>query len=254
MSSSLLRQLAPLELDPVTNEPFLRLPAPHAHIVITPPRMSDAQFMTDYMNDPRVFRWTYTPPWPYHLEHALYWLEMIRTGTDVALKQLEDVAAVDPDGTAPLLITPECPVRSIRERRADGAEVYIGDCGFQPTTFEWELDPEERARLAQENAAHPPGSPNIVWSIGDYLAPSHHGQGIMSAVIKALVGQWVLPRMNARIIRPTIQDGNEGSLRVFYKNGFVLWRTVPNAMQVKAKGEFPAETRTIHVLEYRANQ
>jgi RimJ/RimL family protein N-acetyltransferase len=88
----------------------------------------------------------------------------------------------------------------------------------------------------------------------DYLAPSHHGQGIMSAVVKALVERWAVPRLGARWIRPTTFEDNAGSMRVFLKNGFVLWKTVPDGMTTPAKGEFPAQTIAVNVLEYRPGE
>ena len=41
-------------------------------------------------------------------------------------------------------------------------------------------------------------------------------------------------------------------MRVFEKNGFVVTRTVKDAVEVKSKGEFPASRRTIHILEWNA--
>jgi RimJ/RimL family protein N-acetyltransferase len=72
----------------------------------------------------------------------------------------------------------------------------------------------------------------------------------MSAVLKALIEQWVVPRMNARRLHPSVFPDNTGSSRVFIKNGFTLWKTVPKAVSVPEKGEFPAEKRTIEVYEY----
>ena len=74
----------------------------------------------------------------------------------------------------------------------------------------------------------------------------------MTAVIGTLMREWVIPRMGVRHLRPTVFEGNPGSVRVFEKNGFVVTRTVKDAVEVKSKGEFPASRRTIHILEWNA--
>lgn len=58
----------------------------------------------------------------------------------------------------------------------------------------------------------------------DYLAPSHHGQGIMSAVFATLLNSWAIPRCNAHILQVYTYASNGASVRVFEKNGCVLTR------------------------------
>ena len=61
----------------------------------------------------------------------------------------------------------------------------------------------------------------------DYLAASHHGKGIMSAVVQTFIRDWAMPRMGVRQIRVETFADNVGSRRVFEKNGFILEKTVP---------------------------
>ena len=42
----------------------------------------------------------------------------------------------------------------------------------------------------------------------------------MSFALGTLIKEWVVPRMNAKIIRGSAFIGNIGSLKVFQKNGF----------------------------------
>ena len=56
----------------------------------------------------------------------------------------------------------------------------------------------------------------------------------MTAVIGTLMREWVIPRMGVRHLRPTVFEGNPGSVRVFEKNGFVVTRTVKDAVEVKS--------------------
>ena len=50
----------------------------------------------------------------------------------------------------------------------------------------------------------------------------------MTAAMRTIIHEWMVPRMNARIIRAEAFIGNVGSVRVFEKNGFVLEDTVYN--------------------------
>lgn len=66
----------------------------------------------------------------------------------------------------------------------------------------------------------------------DYLAPTHHGKGIMTLAVSTLLEQWIKPRMNAKRINTTVFKGNIGSLRVFEKNGFVLEKTLEDWVEI----------------------
>lgn len=48
----------------------------------------------------------------------------------------------------------------------------------------------------------------------------------MSAAVQTLITQWVVPRMNAHLIRCETFAGNAGSVRVFEKCGFTMEGTV----------------------------
>ena len=87
----------------------------------------------------------------------------------------------------------------------------------------------------------------------DWVHYDYHRQGIMSAVAKAVITEWAIPRMNARHFMPTTFEANIGSAKVFTKMGFKHWRYVPHIAQVKARGEFPAEKRSINVWELKVD-
>lgn len=59
----------------------------------------------------------------------------------------------------------------------------------------------------------------------DYLAQSHHGQGIITSSIGVLIG-WATTNMNVRHMRATAIVGNEPSVKVLEKNGFVVEKTL----------------------------
>ena len=47
----------------------------------------------------------------------------------------------------------------------------------------------------------------------------------MTAAVRTIIHEWMIPRMNAHSIRVEMFKGNQGSVRVFEKNGFVLTDT-----------------------------
>ncbi|GBE77660.1 hypothetical protein SCP_0105410 [Sparassis crispa] len=220
MSSS---QLHPLRVNPGTGEPFLRLPSPLEDIIITPPRVTDAPSIVAILNDPTVCQWLKGPPYPYLPSHADSWLNDAKRESDATLLELKQTCREDSDGT--LKLVGSCPVRSLRAVQEDGTDVYIGNVDFRRCAF-LEEDPAVRGRLSEENTQRVVGDPAIVWCLGDYLAPSHHGRGIMTAAVGTLLASWAIPRMGVRRMRVEIFRGNNGSVRVFEKNGFVLEKTL----------------------------
>jgi RimJ/RimL family protein N-acetyltransferase len=169
MSGIYNRQLYPLQVNAYTGEVFLRLPPPHSHIIITPPRISDVPSVIANMNDPRVYETISGPPFPYTEEHAVWWINTIKTQTDNVLRELEDVHSHNPE--APLCIVGHCPVRILREEKEDGADMFLGDCGLTRWGYQTVTDSLERQRLAQANEDRPLGDPEILWDVG---GPTSH--------------------------------------------------------------------------------
>jgi len=242
-------QFGPLSIQEHTRRPYFRLPPPHDRIIIAAPSPHDAPQIYELMNDPRIYRWVMAPPFPYLIEHAVSWLAGAKTTADAVWKELEEANAEGPDG--PLKIVGECPVRSILEENEDGSYTYLGDCGIYRSRFEDIMDGEERARLVEENNARPTGDPDIIWALGDYLKPSHHGRGIMTAVVGSLLKVWGIPRMNIHCVRPVVLEGNTGSVRVFEKNGFGHNKTVADCVRIATKADLVGGLRAVHIFEWR---
>ncbi|KAK0505772.1 hypothetical protein EDD18DRAFT_5226 [Armillaria luteobubalina] len=236
------RQLYPLEVNS-HGEPFLRLKA-HSNIILTPPRLTDASALMEVLNDDSVCRWLSEPPYPYLQEHADYWLSHVKSLSDKMLEELDSAR-----DEASLRIVDDCPVRYIREVKEDGTDVFIGDvaiirCTMMDLTTSSEIGREGMDRLLAENISRPAGDPKIVWTIGNYLSSSHHGRGIMTDIYATLLESWAIPRMGVRRMIGIAYEGNQGSVRVFEKNGFVMRKTIPNYME--AKGVM----RSMHVLDW----
>jgi len=89
-------------------------------------------------------------------------------------------------------------------------------------------------------------------TIKDYLAPSHHGRGIMTAALRTLINDWAIPHLNAHRIVVTAFFDNIGSQRVLLKNGFVCTGSM-NAAQVaermRSKGR---NDSTLYIFEWRS--
>jgi hypothetical protein len=157
-------QLHPLQVNPQTGEPFLRLKS-HEHIIITPPRLSDAPFLPPILNDPLVHKWLTHPPYPYLPEHAEFWLTIITTASNAVLRELEQAKDTRSQRTVD-----ECPVRFLREVKEDGTDIFLGDIAFircpwmelAGTGVNW----EQKDVLTEENSRLERGDPKIVWSVG----------------------------------------------------------------------------------------
>ncbi|KAJ7028543.1 acyl-CoA N-acyltransferase [Mycena alexandri] len=199
-------QLRPLEVNPKTGEPFLRLIS-HKNIILTPARLDDGPAMITYFNDERVYQWL--------RKNAEWSLKQAKQRQDEWLAELE-AARDDPI----LKVVDFCPVGSIREVQEDGTEIFIGDIKIGLAQHPWEL--EGTGRLEQ---GMPRSDPDI-WTFGNYLAPSHHGRGIMSDVIQTIIQKWAIPRMGVRRMVVTVFEGNAGSVRVLEKNGFTFRETI----------------------------
>ncbi|KAI6153793.1 hypothetical protein BKA82DRAFT_4094071 [Pisolithus tinctorius] len=239
-------QLYPLEVNPATAEPFLRLPQPNENIIITPPRLSDAQCFPPILNDPHVGQWLEGPPIPYTDEHAAEWIQIITQQSKAILDELTAEDTLRPGGY--LKLVGGCPVRHIREVLPDGTDVYLGDIDIGRAPFEEILDPEERRKQVEINESKPLGDPSIVWTFGDYIAPSHHGRGIMSAAMRLVLHSWAIPRMGVRHMSGYTFVGNAGSARVFEKSGFMLKGVLDNGKTVRG------ERKRLNYLEWKCEQ
>lgn len=88
---------------------------------------------------------------------------------DEILHELEEEQNTNPNG--PPKIVDSCPIRSIREVKADGTDIYLGDLGFRRFDYQDMNDAMEeemlvKQRLIDENMAKVVGDPTIVWTVG----------------------------------------------------------------------------------------
>lgn len=107
------------------------------------------------------------PPYPYLQEHADYWVGENKGLSDATIRELEEEGRKNPEG--PLKFVGHCPVRTIREVKPNGEEVFLGDCDIHRCLFddlEGEHNTAELKKLIEENASKPIGDPSIIWTVG----------------------------------------------------------------------------------------
>ncbi|KAG6831556.1 hypothetical protein H0H92_009475 [Tricholoma furcatifolium] len=240
--------LHPLEINSKTGEPFLRL-RKHKDIIITPPRPEDVAHYELCLNDPLIYKWLANPPFPFLAEHAESMYQKFKVVSERANETLE-VAVRGCDSRTRVLFE-DCPVRTIRQVNDDGTDIFLGDIGFSRAKDGKMLAPldevndeEKVAQYRTRNVSLSLGDPNIAWSIGCFLASSHHGRGIMTDAVQTLIWDWAVPRMDARLIVIGAFEGNQGSVRTFEKSGFVHKGFIENYVQ--ARGQW----RNLHLLEW----
>ncbi|KAJ4472539.1 acyl-CoA N-acyltransferase [Lentinula edodes] len=231
-------QFHPLKVNATTGEPFFPLET-HPNIILTPPRLTDIPKLPDLMNDPGVCVWLTGPPHPYTLEHAEAWVTTTVDEANGILQELKDV-----EGSDTLKLVGGSLIRCIREIKKDGSDVLIGDIHLRRCAS-MELAPgvknngerlEDSVKLlGLVNMQRENGDPEILWSVGYFLATSHAGQGIMSNAFKAVLQQWAFPRMGVRRMIGESYVENYGSRRVMEKNGFVFREILEG--HAEAKGQ-----------------
>ncbi|PYI21628.1 hypothetical protein BO99DRAFT_379573 [Aspergillus violaceofuscus CBS 115571] len=237
----------PIHYNPETQEPYLRLPAPLSHIILTPHRLHQLEetiaAKVSLLNDPRIYLNLTGPPYPYLREHEEEWVKSKCAAAEPVLQALrtEFKTSVQQQQYSDL-----CPFTVIREVIEEDPEtghpkkdVLIGDIGVARYMFyEYRHDSAERAEAQRRNNELLPGDEGIAWGIGlgsdlrlilsisDFLAPSHHGKGIMTSALRTLIQDWGVPRMNIKRLMASAFVENVGSVRVFEKNDFEVLCTL----------------------------
>lgn len=225
-------------------EPFLRLPAPHQKIVITPPREGDDEHLFALFGDTSVAHCFDSIPIPFCRDHSRAMFSQAKAEADGLLDALRTLEKERPGKE--LNIVGGCPLKHIREVQENGTEVFIGRVWVSRDRYTDVLGKAERRAAVEENNARPVGDSAIRWTIGVALAPSHHGRGIMTLVVHQLLHSWLIPKMNAQYIVTYAFVENLKSVRVFEKNGFTKVAVIQNEEYV-VRGE----RRSLTMLEWR---
>ncbi|KAJ5692384.1 hypothetical protein N7462_001807 [Penicillium macrosclerotiorum] len=212
-----------------TREPYLRLADPFSNIIITPHRLNQLQQTIEakvpLLNDPRIYLNLSGPPYPFLPEHEEEYVKMKCEAGEPVLNALRVEFETLVKEQQFFDICPFNVIREVTEQDPHTGhplkDFLIGDVGVNRYMFyEHKHGSEERAQAQRLNEELPAGDERIVWGIGDFLAPSHHGRGIMTQAIRTVLHDWGLPRMNIKLLKSAAFEENKGSVRVFEKNNF----------------------------------
>ena len=213
-------------------EPYLALCGPHSNIILTPYRelaVEEKEHTVDRLvelhNDERVYRWLMSPPFPYKREHAESWIS-----------RSQRPRSSPPTAMKPWTLPPVQSIREIVVGDTGQTELFIGDITLRRHVFEEVVDLQQREALSKENLERENGDPKIVWAVGNFLAPSHHGRGIATAAARTLL-DWAIPNMNIHRLIVQVFEGNFASARVYEKLGFVFREAIKEAIPIaESKG------------------
>ncbi|PYH40459.1 GNAT family N-acetyltransferase [Aspergillus saccharolyticus JOP 1030-1] len=225
----------PVLYNPQTQEPYLRLPAPLRQIIITPHRPHQLEetiaAKLPLLNDPRIYLNLTGSPFPYLREHAEAWMNTQIAAAEPVLQALRTEFETSVQGQRYFGLCPFTVIREVTEEDPETGhplkDTLIGDIGIARYQFyEYRQGSAERAEAQRLNGDLPAGDERIVWAIGNFLAPSYHGRGIMSLALRTLIQDWGVPRMNVKHLKAAAFEENIGSIRVFEKNNFEVTQTL----------------------------
>lgn len=149
------------------NSPFLRLPAPHSNIILTPPRDSDGDAVIEILSDPRVYMNLAGPPFPYGQKEWDEWFPIIEKGAHDALLELREVEKAKKEGGSGTIWVKGASVNAIRELDPVTSEQkFIGIIGIDRRDFVFHDGNKETQMRKEENFAFEAGNPGITWELG----------------------------------------------------------------------------------------
>lgn len=141
--------------------PGLSLTLPHPK--------DDPQHQLRVLNDlERVQRWLDGPPYPYTMEDATGWNDILLERWTTAFERIVMEPGLDLGHAGP---SSSCGLQNTRVADLTaGEEVgqgrWIGDLGVVRWEFPNVVDAAERAKLTAENAAREVGDPDLIWTLG----------------------------------------------------------------------------------------
>ncbi|KAF2817809.1 uncharacterized protein BDZ99DRAFT_373962 [Mytilinidion resinicola] len=230
--------------------PFLRLPAPHNHIILTPPRPTDGPAMIEMHNDPAIYMTLFSPPFPFTQRSFDDFYPIMSGTTQKAWEEYQEGKAVE---GREKWVSAGLPVTCIRVAKGEptGEEKMLGDFTIKKRRYVSIKDLEARAERKGENDGWPAGDPRIEWELGFYLSPTLHGQGIMPAVVRTMTEAFFIPFMNTHRISGGFFIHNLASRRVFEKNGYVFTGAFPNVFEMhESKAGIKGKMIDLGIMEW----
>jgi hypothetical protein len=196
-----------IHINPQTQEPYVQLSGPGLeNIIITPSRgpgiASDEQQVILALNDPNVYEYLESPPFPYVVQHAVEYqtgqakacAELIEQWRGLlesqSQSQSQSQSPDEKEGERKKGWVKGCPFRNVREviewssdgsdpdgKDKDGGkypvkDVVIGDILFNEYSFyELPTGSEERKEAREALERLPAGSEEMIWGVGCMCLP-----------------------------------------------------------------------------------
>jgi RimJ/RimL family protein N-acetyltransferase len=193
------------------------------------------------------------PPFPYGRKEWDDWSAILERASKDTLAEWREVEKTRKEGGNGRQWVNGAPVTAIREvDPVTGEQKFIGSIDVTRHNYTFHGVHEENQRKQDENDALAAGNPEIDWSVGcescplhssydvqnllifwiDYLAPSHHGRGIMSVALNTLLHDFCVPYMNAHLVTVSYFEHNPASRKVLERNGFVFDQMKPDFFEL----------------------
>jgi hypothetical protein len=165
----------PIQINPLTNEPYIPLPTPHSSIILTPARpptnTPDSTALLSLLNNPQIYPYLESTPVPYLPEHASAWMQSCYEQDAAVLRDAQTNRFVDgmPFTCIREVITSPSPAG------ASTSDVYIGNVSLRRYSFyEFKKGSSEREEAEHRNEALGVGDERIVWGFGGKSPPLSH--------------------------------------------------------------------------------
>lgn len=159
-----------------SQEPYLRLPAPHSNIILTSHHLEHLEetyaTLIETLNDPRVYPWLEGSPYPYFREDAEQWVNLVYNENKEVLESLRAEFSEGSMGAHRFYdVSPFSCIREVVDQDPVTGDpirdVFIGTIGLTRYSFyEYPCGSEEREEAQRKNDALPTGDGKIIWGIG----------------------------------------------------------------------------------------
>ena len=267
-----------IQLDTVTGEPYVPLPAPFASFRLTPLHAerfdpSDIDIITRILSTPSVNENLSRAPEPYTRADAVAFLRS-HCASDATFEA--DALDWTDEVAVRAVLAHRVPFDTLRRARPDGQPGWeiVGHVGVRRNAWEWLAgqDPIRMKALIEENLAKEDGDSTIEYSVGElrpavlpcrvwrqslsdqitvsgyYLDPELQGSGLMTSAL-SLSLSLAREYMCARRFEGICRDANIGSRRVLEKCGF---RQISEVAEAREMVSMPWKGRTeeIRVLRF----
>jgi hypothetical protein len=163
-----------MEIDK-NGSPFIPLPLPHSAFIITPMRATDGPALIEILNDPSVYMYLLSPPFPFTQQSFDDYYSVVESQTQKAMAEYQEAirwreereTSKQTDASSEKWVGAGQPVFAIRKVDEETREErMVGGISIMRQRWADIKDDEARAKRKKENDELPAGDPRIEWEIG----------------------------------------------------------------------------------------